>query len=165
MLAKDVQEGNIKRGVIDKDNVFFGNSPDGLSIFIPIPDDIINFRDEIFASSGSIGPQTSGNDAEKMKSEAARIIIYNGSGDSALGDRTSEYLRSQGANIVQVAPASQSYAASTMTDHTGNPFALKYLGDLIRIAPGKIVIQFDPNAAADIELYLGSDWAANNSLP
>ncbi len=165
VLAKDVQEGNIKRGVIDKDNVFFGNSPDGLSILIPIPDDIINLRDEIFASSGSVGPQTPGNDAEKMKSEAARIMIYNGSGDSALGDRTAEYLRSQGANIIQVAPASESYAASTMTDHTGNPFALKFLGDLMRIAPGKIVIQFDPNAAADIELYLGSDWAANNSLP
>ncbi|MCC6957872.1 MAG: LCP family protein, partial [Anaerolineales bacterium] len=165
LLAKDVPEQSIKRGVIDKGDVFFGTSPDGLSILIPIPDDIITLRDEIFATGGSLGPQTPGNTLERMKSEAAPISVYNGSGDAALAERTAEYLRSQGANIVQVGPAAQSYAATTVIDHTGNPYALQYLQDLMGIAPGKILIEFDPNAAAGIELFLGSDWAAKNSLP
>jgi len=165
LLAKDVKEEDIKRGVIDKGDVFFGFSPDGLSILIPIPDDIINLRDEIFATSGSVGPQVPGNPAEQMKSEAARIILYNGSGDPALADRTAEYLRSQGANVIQVAAADQAYSASTIIDHSGNPYAIQYLAGLMNIGPGKIIIKFEPNGASDIELYIGSDWAAKNSLP
>ena len=160
LLAQDVQEQNIQRGIIDKSNVFFGNSPDGLSILIPIPDDIHNLRDQIFATSGSISPQVAGNPAEQMKAEAARIAIYNGSGDSSLGNRTSDYLSQQGANIVQVANADQSYPYTTIIDHTGNPYALKYLVELMGIANGKINIKFDPNSQADIELYLGNDWAS-----
>jgi LCP family protein required for cell wall assembly len=165
LLAKDVPEESIKRGVIDKGDVYFGFSPDGLSILIPIPDDIHTLRDEIFATSGSLGPQTPGNSQEQMKAEAARIILYNGSGDPSLADRTAGYLREQGANITQVAAADQSYAATTVIDHTGSPYALKYLSEWMGIAPGKIVIQFDPNAASDVELYLGTDWASRNSLP
>jgi LCP family protein required for cell wall assembly len=165
LLAKDVPKENIKQGQIDKGDVYFGTSPDGLSILIPIPDDINRIRDEIFSTTGSLTPQVQGNPQEQMKAEAARIIIYNGSGDDALGNRTADYLRSQGANIIQVAEAGKSYAATTIVDHTGNPYALKYLVELMHIASGKISIQFDPNAASDIELYLGSDWAAKNSLP
>lgn len=160
LLAKDVPEQNIQRGIIDKSNVFFGNSPDGLSILIPIPDDIHNLRDQIFATSGSISPQVPGNPAEQMKAEAARIAIYNGSGDSSLGTRTADYLTKQGANIVSVANADQAYTSTTIIDHTGNPYALKYLVELMGIANGKITIKFDPNSQADIELYLGNDWAS-----
>ncbi len=160
LMAKDVQEGNIQRGIIDKSNVFFGNSPDGLSILIPIPDDIHNLRDQIFATSGSINPQVPGNPAEQMKAEAARIAVYNGSGDSSLGTRTADYLSKQGANIASVANADQAYASTTIIDHTGNPYALKYLVQLMGIANGKITITFDPNSQADIELYLGNDWAS-----
>ncbi len=160
LMAKDVPEENIQRGIIDKSNVFFGNSPDGLSILIPIPDDIHNLRDQIFATSGSINPQVPGNPAEQMKAEAARIAIYNGSGNSSLGTRTADYLTKQGANIVSVANADQAYPSTTIIDHTGNPYALKYLVQLMGIANGKITIKFDPNSQADIELYLGNDWAS-----
>lgn len=165
LLAKDVPEENIKRGVIDKSDVFFGFSPDGLSILIPIPDDISNLRDEIFASSGSIGPQTGGNTQERMKTESARVLLYNGSSDPALADRTADFLRSQGMNILQVQNAPQNYGSTTVIDHTGNPYALQYLKDLMGIAPGKILIEFDPNAAADLEVFIGADWAARNNLP
>jgi len=160
LMASEVQEENIQRGVIDKGDVFFGNSPDGLSILIPIPDDIHTLRDQIFATSGSIGPQVPGTPAEQMKAEAARIAVYNGSGDSSLGTRTADYLSKQGANVVQVANASQAYPSTAIIDHTGNPYALKYLVELMGIANGKITITFDPNSQADIELYLGNDWAS-----
>jgi LCP family protein required for cell wall assembly len=160
LLAKDVKDQDIQRGVIDKDNVYFGNSPDGLSILIPIPDDIHILRDQIFATSGSLNPQTPGNPQEQMKAEAAKIAIYNGSGDASLGTRTADYLRSQGANVSLVTNADQAYASSTIVDHTGNPFALKYLVELMGIASGRISIKFDPSNQADIELYLGSDWAS-----
>jgi LCP family protein required for cell wall assembly len=165
LFAQTVPEENIQKGIINKDNVFFGFSPDGLSILIPIPDDIHLLRDQIFATSGSISPQTPGNPQEQMKTEAAKIAIYNGSSAADLGNRTGDYLRNQGANIVQIGNADQVYASTTIIDHAGNPFALKYLVDLMQIPSGKIIIKFDLNNSFDIELFLGNDWASKNTLP
>jgi len=160
-----VPEENIQKGLIDKDNVFFGFSPDGLSILIPIPDDIHILRDQIFTTSGSLSPQLPGNTQEQMKTEAARIIIYNGSSTVDLANRTADFLRNQGANVVQVGNADQAYASTTIVDHTGNPYALRYLVDLMDISSGKIVFKFDPNSPVDIELFLGNDWASKNVIP
>jgi hypothetical protein len=35
----------------------------------------------------------------------------------------------------------------------------------MHISSGKILIRFDPNSAVDVEIYLGDDWAAQNTLP
>jgi len=165
LVAQSVPEENIQKGLIDKDNVFFGFSPDGLSILIPIPDDIHILRDQIFTTSGSLSPQLPGNTQEQMKTEAARIIIYNGSSTVDLANRTADFLRNQGANVVQVGNADQAYASTTIVDHTGNPYALRYLVDLMDISSGKIVFKFDPNSPVDIELFLGNDWASKNVIP
>ena len=165
VLAQSVPEENIKRGIISEGDVFFGFSPDGLSILIPIPDDIHRLRDEIFASSGSLGPETKGSPQEKMVAENAKLAVYNGSNTGGLENRTADYLRTNGANVVQVTAASDLYASTTVVDHTGNPFMLTYLVDLLGIHPSKIYIKFDPNSQVDVELFLGNDWAANNSLP
>ena len=100
-----------------------------------------------------------------MAAEGARIAIYNGSSVPALAERTADYLRSQGANVVQVGNANQSYNATTIVDYSGSPYANKYLVDLIGISSGKIYSQFDPNSPVDVDLYLGEDWAYQNSLP
>lgn len=165
LLAQTVPDESIKRGIINKDNVFFGNSPDGLSILIPIPDDIQNLRDEIFATSGSIGPQLPGSPQDQMKTEAARLAVYDGSGDPSLGGRAVEYLRSLGANVTQTGAANRAYAGTTIVDHTGNPYIVKYLVELLRIAPANIYVEFDPNNAADVELFLGTDLARLNIVP
>ena len=165
LLAQSVPEESIKRGIINKDNVFFGETPDGQSILIPIPDDIQNLRDEIFATGGAIGPQLPGTPQEQMKAEAARLAVYDGSSDPNLGGRAVEYLRSLGANVTQTGAADRAYAGSTIVDHTGNPYVVKYLVELLHIAPGNIYVEFDPNSAVDVELYLGSDLARLNIVP
>jgi LCP family protein required for cell wall assembly len=165
LLAQSVPQESIQQGIINKDNVFFGFSPDGLSILIPIPDDIHLLRDKIFATSGSLSPMTPGNDQERMKTEAAKLAVYNSSSIPGLETRTADYLRSQGANVVQANSSGQAQAYTTIIDHTGNPYILKYLVDLLKIAPANIKIEFDPNSPVDVEVYLGDDWGRNNSLP
>ena len=165
LLATDIQEEDIYKGIIDESNVFFGKSPDGLDILIPIPDDIHILRDQIFAASAGLGPETPGDSRQQMEAEAARIVIYNGSGDAGLGERTAQYLRDQGANVVQVGNANQPYLSTTIIDYSGSPYALQYLVDLIGINPAKILSRFDPNSSIDVEVYLGDDWANQNSLP
>jgi LCP family protein required for cell wall assembly len=165
LIAQSVPEENIKRGIINKDNVFFAESPDGLSILIPIPDDIRSLRDEIFASAGSLGPQVAGSAVEQMRAEAARLAIYNGSSDPGLGTRAVNFLRGQGANVTQSGNADRNYPGTTIVDHTGNPYALKYLVELLGIPQGRIQVVFDPTAPADLEIYLGDDLLRSNIFP
>ena len=164
-LAQTVPDASIQRSQIDKGDVFFGKSPDGLDILIPIPDDIHTLRDQIFASAGSIGPQVPGAAQEQAKAENAKVALYNGSGASGLGNRAADFLRGQGVNVTQVADAAQVYPATTIIDHTGNPYVLKLLVELFKIAPGKIQIQFDPNNPVDVEIFLGREVPGANSIP
>ncbi len=165
LLAQTVPEESIQRGIINKDNVFFGETSDGQQILIPIPDDIMNLRDQIFAQSGAIGPQVPGTPQEQMRAEAARLAVYDGSGVPGLGGRAVEYLRSLGANVTQTGAADRAYAGTTIVDHTGSPYVVKYLVELLGIAPANIQVKFDPNSAVDVELFLGADLAQGNIIP
>ena len=100
-----------------------------------------------------------------MRLEGAKIAVYNGSQDTGILDRTADYMRGLGAKIVQTAAASQSYTSTTIIDHTGNPYTLGFLVDLMHISAYKILIQFDPNSQVDVEVFLGSDWVRQNPLP
>jgi len=51
-------------------------------------------------------------------------------------------------------------------DHRGRPYALRFLKELFKINSGaQIISQYDPAAAADIEIILGDDWAYSNPMP
>jgi len=165
LLAQSIPQENIQSGIIGPESVVFGLSPDNLDILIPIPDKIHRLRDQLFTTAGGLGPETPGSAQEQMQAEGARIAVYNGSSLPGLADRTAEYLKGLGANIVQVAEINEPYAATTIIDHSGNPYALKFLVDLMHISPNKIYIRFDPNHSADIELFLGEDWGVRNPLP
>jgi LCP family protein required for cell wall assembly len=165
LLAQTVPGESIQRGVIDKDNVFFGNSPDGLSILIPIPDDIHLLRDRIFAASGALGPAVTGSAQQQMQTEAAKVALLNGSGAADLANRTADYLKGLGVNVVQVGDAGQSYPNTTIVDHTGNPYVLKYLVELLKINSFRIQSEFNLSSPVDVEVILGNDWMNNNSLP
>jgi LCP family protein required for cell wall assembly len=165
LLAKDIPKDHIKQGVFDQNYVFYGWSPDNLSILLPIPDKIHLLRDEIFTGSGVLSPQASGNDQQRMQAEGGSLAVYNGSGVAGLAQRTADYLKSQGANITQVAEASKAYAATTLVAHYGEPYLMKYLVNLMGIQAGRVIFQYDPNNPAQVELFLGSDWARNNTLP
>lgn len=164
LLAQSVPKDKIQQAIINKDNVQFAFSPDGLSILIPIPDDVHNLRDQLFATSSSLGPQVPGSPQEQMRAEAARIIIYNGSGDPGMGARAEAYLKGLGANVIQVTPVAQQ-AATSIVDHRGSPYALKALVDLLHIAPMRIKLEFNPAAQADVEIYLGSDLVQSGLIP
>lgn len=164
LLAQTIPDEAIQRGQIGKDSVLFAKSPDGLDILIPVPDQIMLQRDLVFASSG-LGPETAGSAEDRLRAEAAKIGLYNGTSDPAVLSRTSEYLQGKGANLVQSAPANQAYSSTTIIDHSGNPFALRYLVDLLGISPFRIIFDFDPNSPVDVEVFLGNDWANNMAFP
>ena len=164
LLAINVPDESIIRGAIGKEEVIFGFSPDNLSILIPIPDKIHLLRDKIFTTYG-LGPETPGDLQQRMQTEGAKLAVYDGTGNPALLSQTVSYLQTQGINVVQSSPAGQNYVSTVVIDHTGNPFMVGYLINLMSIPQTNVYVKFDPNDTVDVEVFLGTDWANNNTIP
>ena len=157
LLAQEVPEENIKRGVIGKGYTIFGRSPDNLSINIPIPDKVYMLRDEIFATSnGALGPLTMGNSRERMRAEGATLAVYNASRVGDLGVRSVAYLQSLGVQATDYGAAEGRYNTEII-DHTGNPYMLQYLIETFGARPDRITVETNPGARVDVEVYLGYD--------
>lgn len=162
LLASQVPDDHIRRGVIDQKYVLFGRSPDNLAILIPIYDKIQLLRDEIFADTTALGPLTPGNAQQRMQAEAARVAIHNASGQPGLSEQTAQYLQGQGVQVVMVGDAGEVATLTSLSDHTGKPFTDRFLVDLLGVAAQKIEYAYDPQAAVDVEVILGRDWAQKN---
>jgi LCP family protein required for cell wall assembly len=165
-LVQQIPEEDIKTGAIGTDHVTFGTSPDGDDVLKPRPEQIRMLRDEIFATGGLASPAMAGAEPQElMQIENAKVSVLNGSGVPGLATRTSEYLASQGVNVVNTGDATEQYSATTITSYTGNPYTIYYLVELMGISENRIYIRFDPNSQVDVEVILGYDWANTNSMP
>jgi LCP family protein required for cell wall assembly len=165
VLALEVPKEKIHQGVIGKGYVLFGTSPDNLSVLIPLPDKISVLRDEIFATSGALSPQTPGDLATQMKIEGAKVALRNASRAGDLAQRTADYLKAQGMAISDISDLGQVRASSALILHTDKPFGLHYLSELLNVPAERITLEYDPNSPVDIEVILGADWAGKNPLP
>lgn len=165
-LAVQVDQDDIEMDVIGLEEVNFGTSFDELSILIPYPDDIREIRDRIFATGGSFSPALEGDPKTLMQIENASIVIYDGATDGGVtAERTMNYLRDQGAKSVSVQPAGQTYSSTSLIYHTGSPYTLAYLADLMGVGTYGIFQRLALNSSTDIEVWLGTDWQYNNNLP
>ncbi len=168
ITASQIQEQNIRRAVITPDMVYMDTSPDGLSILVPIPDEIRMLRDQIFTSEGAAIIPTSvpsSDNKELMKAEAARVSIQNGTTTEGLASRTAEWLRGEGVNIVEETNADNVYGATTIVVVNGKPYTVRWLAETMGVSSSNIINRFDPNYGADVIVIVGNDWATNNSMP
>jgi polyisoprenyl-teichoic acid--peptidoglycan teichoic acid transferase len=162
LRAQQIPAGNIQQGILGKGYVLFGESPDKLSILIPLPDKIHELRDSIFASSGSLGPGTPGSSVEQMVAEGSQIDIANASGDGSALPQAVKWLTNQGATVSQNTEDKDTQIYTSIIDYTGNPFTIKYLVDELKINPNRIYQKYDPQHPVDVEVILGKDWLQNN---
>jgi polyisoprenyl-teichoic acid--peptidoglycan teichoic acid transferase len=165
-LAFNVPEDNIKKGVFDPHkhvNYASVMTNEGeQAVLIPLPDQIRLLRDEVFATGGPVSPASlTGNLADLMKAEEARLLIRNGTATAGLASRTSELLREEGFNIAGEDNADQAYGVTTIKDYTGNPYTVKYLMEKMQLPDSRVINSFDPNATVDVEIILGNDWVGN----
>jgi LCP family protein required for cell wall assembly len=165
-LAPQIPEETIKRGVIGPNQVEFATSFDGQEILRPLYEEIRLLRDDIFTANGPVTPAATEVDPQKlMVAEAANVSVLNGTQTIGLAAQTADYLVNQGVSIVQPGNAGELYDFTTIIDYTGNPYTLSYLVELLNISANNIYHSYDPESQVDIELFLGEDWATNNSLP
>ncbi len=176
VLAKDIPMDSIQRGVIDytmMQDATYNLDGQELAVLRPYPDQIRELVDTIFGS-GTMQPMAGGTLEENMKAEAARIIVINGSGVNGMASLTSDYLISQGMNVTAFGndfdypdQYNNPYPYRTiLIVHAGKPYAMQYLMGLMRFdSVSQIIVDFDPNAPADIMVGLGVDWGSSNPMP
>jgi LCP family protein required for cell wall assembly len=165
VLAQQIPEENIKQGVIGTEQVTFAEA-EGDKVNKPRPEQVRILRDEIFTSEGAASPIMADSTIEELvKAENASVSVLNGSGTPGLASHTADYLKSLGVNVVSTGDAPEQTIYSTVISHTGNPYTLKYLVDLMAIPEYKIFNRFDPASPVEIELILGADWANSNTMP
>ena len=162
-LASQVPEENIKKGIFDSHrDVQYASvttSEGAADVLVPNPDQIRILRDQVFVSADTIGPSAAITDpAERAKAENARVVVRNGSQRADAGQQGGALMRSLGINVVAEDVAAQQAANTTFIDHTGKPYTIRYLMEVLNVPNSRIQIAFDPNAAADLEVVIGNDW-------
>ena len=135
-------------------------------VLIPDQAAIEKLVNQMFAAKGSAAaPIVMGvtDPLELAKAENARIQIMNGTLSSGLADTTSAFFTSKGLNVVGTGNTSSVLYSNIEVDGKA-PYTAKYLANLMSIPTARIVEHYDANAAADIILYLGEDWANSNPM-
>ena len=164
-VLNDIPRDQIYSAAIGWQDVSSGTSPDGLAILRPIPDRIRELRDRIFGGGGAIDVQDPATLLNVLAEEGAAVSIMNGSSTPGLAERTAEYLKGQGINVVEQGNAAYT-TYTTITFYGAKPYTLHYLVDFLAVTePYRITYAYDPNATTHIVVVLGDDFAANNNLP
>jgi hypothetical protein len=93
------------------------------------------------------------------------VSVLNATSVAGLAAQTSDYLKSNDIQVVETGNAQDLTDLTTILDYSGKPYTVEHLVDLLHVAPNRIYSRFDPNSEVDIAILLGSDWAADNSMP
>ncbi len=167
-LLAQIPDENIKKGVIGPpDQVLLATNTDGTQeVLKPITDKIRLMRDEIFTNAGPVSPAAADRDLVSLVAEeSARVAVLNGSSTPGLAASTSDYLTSQGLNVVQTDNAQKATPYTEIIFYSGKPYTVKYLVDLMGIDPIRIFHVNDPTSPVDVTVILGDQWSANNPMP
>ena len=177
MLAKDIPPGSIQQGVIDYTMMIDQTTTiNGMiaDVLRPFPDKIRQLVDKIFGGN-TLNPMATGDSTQLMQQEAAKVLVVDASGVKGIAQKTFDYLKSQGMNVIgpgDIASNPDKYyfpplpTRTMLIAHTGKPYTLIYLMALMKFnSANQLVIVFDPHASADIVLAVGLDWAGSNPMP
>lgn len=162
LLLIQIPVEGIHRGVIaPPDMVTLEILPTGADVLKPIPDQIRILRDEIFTSTGAIGPSMSlDQPGDAAELEQARVAVRNGAGIEGLATQTSDFLKGQGLNIVEIGNADRlDYGKSRLVVyHDTYPYTVDYMAKLLNLSQSQILLQSNPDSAVDMAVILGADW-------
>jgi LCP family protein required for cell wall assembly len=141
---------------------------DGVSqeVLVANMEQIRLLRDKMFADQGSAAAPIAVGSSDALTlatQEKARIAILNGTQNSGLAETTGTFLQNKGLNVVSTGNTDSSLY-SNMIVSGATPYTVSYLASLMNISENYIVNHYDPNASADVTVYLGNDWANSNPM-
>lgn len=163
VLLSKISPENIKHRVIDYsmvslDSVIVSNGQKA-SILKPYPDKIRLLRDEIFLTTGPVGPIANGSPEELMREDAARVRVVNGTSTAGLSEQMGRYLSERGMLVVDSGgSAGRRYDRTVIVVYAPKLYTLRYLVTILGIESARqISFNLDATSSVDIELRIGKD--------
>ncbi len=162
-LTIQVDRSTIRYGVIDQTCTQQWVTPDGAQVLIPLRDQLREVRDYVFAADI---PTPAPNQAQATRvvmtptPETATVSVLNGTARAGLAGATANYLNAQGVATANIGNADrQDYVASQVIMNRDKPMTAARIANLLKLPATAIVKGADPNAAQDIVVILGNDYA------
>jgi hypothetical protein len=98
-----------------------------------------------------------GADAPVVRVPPLRVEVLNGCGQAGLAHKAAERLQGLGHDVVLVGDATETgHARSIVIDRRGRDRLTREFAR--RIGPCPLILEFVPDAGADLTLILGADW-------
>lgn len=167
-LALGVDRTQIRFGVIDQTCTQPWITPDGAQVLIPLRDRMREVRDYVFAveiPTPTPDPLTGFQPTVPVVQptatpEVATLAVLNGTARAGLAGSTAEYLGNHGLEVAFLGNADrQDYAASQVVMYRDRTLTANRLVALLGLPASAITRGNDPNAAHDIVVILGDDYA------
>jgi LCP family protein required for cell wall assembly len=135
-------------------------APDGARVLVPIREKIRELIATLFSPSvGGVPISEPADPEELMRSEAARILVLNGTWTAGLASSTSQFLQSKGLTVVGVGDSEDKDLQYTeIIDYGGKPGTVDYLAQIMGIPAGRIYGGTNPDGDYDVKLLIGADW-------
>ncbi|MBN2003297.1 MAG: LCP family protein [Anaerolineae bacterium] len=168
--AMKVDRADIRFGVIDQTCTQPWVTPDGAQVLVPLRDRMREVRSYVFfedqptpvpqqSTSGQSGAVPTLAPATATP-EAATVAVMNGTTRAGFAGITAEYLKGNGINVVAVDNADrQDYATTVVILNRDKPATGTKIVQLLNIPVAALVHGTDANAAYDVVIVLGSDYA------
>lgn len=161
-LIAEVDASSIRTVVIDESMVMGYTTASGAEVMLPKWDRIRPLVREVFYTPREPGPTPTPvetEDTKRIRSEAARIEVQNGTANPDLATRTTELLRSWGYTVVGTTSADRfDYPETILIVYSpGKDYTLGQLMSLLSVEARNVRWATNPRSTVDIRVILGQD--------
>ncbi len=156
-LATQIDPKNIRQATIDENMVVAYDAPTDppQNVLVPIRDKIRQLRDQFFNSVPSASPAGT---APAPTTSTARIRVENGTHINGLAARTSDRLKAQGFDVVDIGSADRfDYTQSQIISYASDTTAASAVAQVLGLSASSIVTS-TANSAVELRVILGGDY-------
>jgi len=161
-LVAEVDPASIRTVVIDESMVMGYTTASGAKVMLPKWDRIRPLVREVFYTPREPGPTPTPVETEattRIKAEAARIEVQNGTANPDLATRTTDLLRNWGYTVVATTSADRfDYPETIIIVYTpGKDYTLGQLMALLNVEAQNVRWATNPRSTVDIRVILGQN--------
>ena len=159
LLAQSIERKNIQSSVIDGKYILKEFvTMDGQQVVALDEQRFSALRTEMFYTPGPV-PSATLDVERQAKEEKATIEVLNGAAQAGIAQKTADYLKAAGFNVVSVGNAERyNYDTTIIYDYSGHYYTTRWLSETFKVPAQGIVALRDPNSTVDVRLIVGGDF-------
>ena len=162
--AEQIEDGNIKQGMIDSSMTVPLVTPNGAQVLGLNREKVRPLIKELFPDKTPELDEAQVEDLNRLAAEQARIAVQNGTTTGSLASHTATFLKERGFQVVQFGNADRfDYAQTVIIDYSGKSYTVGRLAQLFHVAESNIQHPSGISSEVDILLIIGQDFQLPSS--